>query len=92
MPSEPIIFDWDSPDHPRGNRQHTFKGHDVEPDEVEGFVERNWDVPAAWIPRGDDKFFVIGTGATGRVLVAAVQILDTGPPRVRVITCYPVED
>ncbi len=92
MPGEPIIFDWDDADDPDGNWQHTFEGHDVEQEEVEAFIEQYWDVKAAWIRRPDETYVVIGAGRTGRTLVAAVEILDRDPPRVRVITCYPVED
>ena len=91
MSSERIIFHWDPEDDPNGNWQHVFEGHDVEPDEVEAFIDQYWDVRAAWIPRPDDTFVVIGTSGTGRILAAALEILDRDPPRVRVFTCYPVE-
>ncbi len=88
--SEAIIFDWDDADDPDGNWQHTFEGHDVEPEEVEAFIERYWDVRAAWTPRGKDRFVVVGTSDTGRTLKAVVRVLDHRLPWVRVVTCYPL--
>ncbi len=90
MPREPIIFDWDSEDDAKGNWQHLFEGHDVEPEEVEAFVEHYWDVRAAWIDRPDGSSIIFGTGDTGRTLKAVVRVLDRKLPRVRVITCYPL--
>ncbi len=90
MPREPIIFHWDAEDDPNGNWQHVFEGHDVEQEEVEAFIERYWDVPAAWSPRGRDTFILVGTSDTGRTLKAVFQVLHWDPPRVHVITCFPL--
>jgi len=67
-----------------------FEGHDVEPEEVEAFIDHYWGVPAAWTPRGTDTFILVGTSDTGRTLKAVFEILDRDPPRVRVFTCYPI--
>ena len=51
MASEPMIFHWDPEDDRDGNRWHVFEGHDVEPDEVEQFIEDYLDVRGACIHR-----------------------------------------
>ena len=91
MPSEPIIFDWDSPDDPDGNWQHVFEGHDVEPEEVEALIEDYWDIKAAWVRRADGYFQLVGTSITGRTLRAVYDVLVRDPPRVGVVTCFPLE-
>ena len=90
MDGEPVIFHWDAEDDPGGNRRHVFEGHDVEQREVEAFIEQYWDVRAAWTPRGKDRFVVVGTSDTGRTLKAVVEVLDRDPPRVYVVTCFPL--
>ena len=88
MPRGPIIFHWDPEDAPDGNWQHVFEGHDVEPDEVERLIQHYWDVRAAWTPRGEDRFILVGTSDTGRTLKAVFQVLHWDTPRVYVITCF----
>lgn len=90
MSWERIIFHWDPEDDPDGNWQHVFEGHDVEPEELVSFIEQYWSVRAAWTKRPDRSWTVIGTSGTGRTLFAALRILDRDPPRVCVITCFPV--
>ena len=92
MAREPIIFHWDAEDDPNGNWQHVFEGHDVEQDEVEEFIQDYLDVRGICIHRDDDSYQIIATSRTGRTLAAVYLMLDRDPPRVRVITCYPVED
>ena len=92
MSAEDIVFDWDDPDRPHGNWQHIFEGHDVEPEEVEEFVLRYWMVPGACVRRPDESFTVVGTGSSGRTLFAAFRMIDKPSGRLRVITCFPLED
>ncbi len=89
MLGEMIIFHWDSKDDPDGNWQHVFEGHDVEPEEVEGFIESYWNRRSEWRVRPDDSVELMGLTDSERVLVAVFRVLDEDPPRVRVITCYP---
>ncbi len=91
MPSEPIIFNWDSPDDPDGNWQHIFEGHDVEPEEVEALIEDYWDIEAARRDRKDGLHVIVGTSITGRTLKAVFDVVDPDPPRVYVVTCFPLE-
>ena len=90
MPGEPIIFHWDPEDDPDGNWQHVFEGHDVEPEEVEAFIDHYWHVRGARVDRPDGSSIIVGTSDTGRTLKAVFEILDRDPPRVRVFTCYPI--
>ncbi len=92
MPTEPIILHWDDPHDPRGNWQHTFEGHDVEPEEVQALIEDYWDIKVARKGRKDQSYTIIGTSITGRTLKAVFDVVDPDPPRVYVITCFPLED
>ena len=92
MPAEPIIFHWDSPDDPNGNRQHVLEGHDVELEEVEALIEDYWDIKVARKGRKDQSYTITGTSITGRTLKAVFDVVDPDPPRVYVITCFPLED
>ncbi len=91
MPRETIIFHWDSEDAPDGNWQHVFEGHDVEPHEVMQLISEYLRVPGVCIRRPDESFRITATSVTGRTLVAVFRVLDWEPPRVCVITCYPVD-
>lgn len=90
MPAEPIIFHWAPEDDPDGNWQHVFEGHDVEQEEVEAFIERYWDRREEWVERRDKSIELRGLSETGRPLFAVFRVLDEEPPRVYVITCYPI--
>ena len=89
MPREPIIFHWDPEDDPHGNWQHVFEGHDVKPDEVERLIEEYLGVPGVCIRRPDESFTITATSVTGRTFTIVLLVWD--PPRVRVITCFPLD-
>ncbi len=91
MPREPIIFHWDAEDDPGGNWQHVFEGHDVEADEVERLIEEYLGVPGACIRRPDESYTITATSVTGRTLTAVFRVLAWDPPRVRVVTCFPLD-
>ncbi len=89
--AQPIIFDWDPTDDPDGNWQHVFEGHDVEPEEVEALIEDYWDIKAARVDRPDGSSTIAGTSIFGRTLEVVFRVAHGDPPRVRVITCFPLD-
>ena len=91
MRGEPIIFHWAREDDSEGNWQHIFEGHDVELKEVVTLIEEYLGVPGVCIRRADKSYTITAASVTGRTLKAVFRVLHWDPPRVYVITCYPVD-